>query len=383
MFPIWRHYVNDEAQSSDDAVYKLNLPNVGALFGMLVKVQCTNGSTAGRDVNILDVVDEIEVIGDGSTVLFSLYPTELEKWYETLQGKALQAVQNEAASAVQEMVFPVMFGDGLFDPAKFLQLGSFSQVKLEITYSPNIAADAGFTAGTTKFDVMLLIDPAHDGQPREGTLVTRRINAYTSVASGEQEIELPSNSMIREIGNYVYETNLADGTNVSKVVLEDKASGMKLFEADWDDFIHLNRELYGAEIVHMWRLLAQNNDTLKTRIGEMLGYDIDVHHAVDTTDDSFQIARIDTHTGDQITLDVNDVDVTAGSEVIGAHAADLDIFLKVVGKSPSFFGLIPFDYGPESGGYLNTADFGKLAVIHTQGNAGAACYVSIRELRRF
>ena len=158
------HYVNDEAQSSDAATWRLSLPNRGNLHTLMLKAACTNGATSGRAVSILDVVDKVEIIADGSEVIYSLTPQEMEKWYETLQGKALVGLQSESANAVQYMVFPVMFGRWLYDPEYYLPLEKFKDVKLEVTFSPTIAADGGFATGTVTFDVELLASVGEPGR---------------------------------------------------------------------------------------------------------------------------------------------------------------------------------------------------------------------------
>ena len=377
------HYVADEVQSSDSATWRSELPNRGALHAILLKAQVTNGATSGRAVTVFDAVSEIEVIADGTEVLFSLKPLELEKWYETLNGKAMQTVEDEGAGAVQEMVFPIMFGRELYDPEYWLPLARFKDVKVEVTYSFTATADGGFATGTMTFDLELLITH-EDGQlPYAGTLTTRRINSYTPVASGDQEIELPGNSIVRAIGNYVYEAGVADGSNVTKIILEDKSDGQKLFEADWDDFIHFNRELFGAEIVHNAELLLTNNEIWTSRIGEILGFTISLVETVDTTGDEVDMVNVDGIAGDKLTLDLYNCDITAGAESFTASATDRQIFAMATGKSPSYFGLIPFVYNDSPAGWLDTSKYGVLKVVHTNGNAGGAAYVSIQEFRKF
>lgn len=379
----WLHYVNDEVQSSDAATYRVELPNRGALHTILLKAQCTNGATAGRAVSMFDVVDDVKVVGDGSEIIYSLTPEEIEKWHECLHGMALTGVQNEAASAVQEFVLPLMFGREVYDPSYFLPLERFKDVKLEVSYSPSIAADGGFATGTTTFDVELLMTMSNQGLNYAGTLKTRRINTFTSVASGDQEVELPDNLDIRAIGVYAYEAAVADGTDVTRVVLEDKSTGKKLFDADWDDFIHINRELFGSEVSHTIRAFLQDTETLNTRIGEILGLDVTYLGDVTLATDLFELVRVDTITGDRLTFNLSQVDVTAGAEDIVTHAVDEDVLVTVHGKSPSYFGLIPFMYQDVREAYLRTANYGKPTVILTQGGAGATCYVSIQEAKSY
>lgn len=377
----WMHYINDEAQSSNAATWRLSLPNRGNLHSMLLKCACTNGATGGRAVSILDVIDKVEIIADGSEVIYSLEPTEIEKWYETIVGKALQGKQSEAANAVQHVTFPIMFGRWLYDPEYFLPLEKFKDVKLEITFSPSIAADGGFATGTTTFDLMLLTSFSEPGVSYKATLKHRQIKAFTSVASGDEEVELPDDIDIRNIGIYAYETAVADGTDITKVVLEDKASGEKLYDADWPNLIDISRELHGADIVHNIELFALDNDTIATRLGEIQGWS--VHGTIPDVDatDIFYLTKFDAIAGDRLTLCYMKGTIVAAGESLATQAIDGQIFVQVWGKSPSYFGVIPYDYADVPGSYLDTAKYGKPTVILTQGGADAAVKVSVQEVK--
>ena len=379
----WMHYIDDQAQSSDDATARFELPNQGALHSIMLKAKCTNGSTAGRNVNILDVVDQIDVIGDGSQILFSLKPTELKAWHETLFGQAIPHVIDEAANAVQEMTFTIPFGRRLYDGSYFLPLEFFKDVKLEIAYSPTIAADAGFATGTTTFDIMLLITHPSSSLNYRGSLITRRIKNFTSLASGEDETEIPTRNPLRAIGVFAYESAIADNVDITKLVFSDRATGKEMFSAGWDDFANLNYLLFGSNIEYMYNLLIQNNDALNTRIGNVLFHALSTMVVSDLSDDSFQRTVVDAIAGDQLTFDSADVDVTAGSEVITANTVDLRVQALVKGKFPSNFGLIPFLYDDNWEGWLDLKDAGRPVVTLTQGAAGAEVNISIQEGRRF
>jgi hypothetical protein len=383
MFPQWMHYVNDETQSSDDATWREKLPNLGNLHTILLKVKCTNGATSGRAKTILDVVDNIEVIANGSEVLFSLYPEELEKWIEALHGFPLPGEETQAADDVQEMVFPIMFGLKQFDPNHFLPLNRFQKVELEVKYSPTIAADSGFATGTTTFDLMLLISPPNAPVSYNGTVVHRRLSTYTSVASGNEEIELPSASEILAIGNYCYEADVADGTDITKVILEDKANGKKLYEADWFDGVHLAGLLSKPTITHVAQLFLTNNEVWNSRIAYPVDYHFELVETPSAGDDEVDILHADAQAGDKFTFDLSNVDITAGSETITASTTDRKILAQVMGKNPSYF--LPIPFGPHYEGMplLKTQDYGRPTVVHTQGAAGGTVYTSIQELKRY
>ena len=379
----WRHLLNDGVQTSDDAVFTLTLPNRGKLHALLIKVQCTNGATAGRGVTILDALDDIQILGDGSEVLYSLIPEETEKWYEALFGRELQLVQTEAAAGVQEGVFPVYFGRQLYDAELYLPLDRFTDVEVRLSFSPTISATVGFATGTFTIDVQALITPHELPLPYLGSLVTRRVKQFTSAASGDDQTELFDNTIYRAVGIYSYEAAIADGVDITRVRFEDTADGVVLGDWDWDDFIHMNNLLFGSEIVHRFDVLLQDTNTLDTRIGEILDVSIQLIQAIEAVADMTIYNLITTIAGDRITVGQAILDLVAGSEAVTLDTTDRQSLISVRGKSPTGFGLIPYMYDDSPAGYLKSADWGQLEVILTQGAAGADVRLSIQELRQF
>lgn len=376
----YTHPVNDEVQSSDAATWTYRLPKEGALHTIMLGAACTNGATGGRAVSIFDVVDTIEVVADGSKVLYSLTPREIEKRYETEHGHALNVVQSEAAAAVQRAVFPIMFGRKLYDAPMFLPLSRYNDVQLRVTYSPTIAADGGFATGTTTFDVQLIITPQAELPSYLGTLITKTIKAFTSAASGDDATKLSLLNRIRNIGIYAYEANVSDLTDITRVLLRANAGDQILFDADILQFYQLNRELFGAEIVHTARLFAQDNDTFDTRIGNIAVWDISIALAMSDANDTFSLVNIDAYTGDRVVIGLQDADITAGAETFATRATDTELYITTRSFGPSYFGLIPFMYVDAPEGYLNTLAYSELEVVLTQGGAGADTRISTQEL---
>lgn len=379
----WRHLINDAVQSSNDSVYSEELPNSGALHALLVKVRCTNGATGGRAVGILDVVDNIEIVDGSNQKLFTLIPEEVEKWTELLLGHALEAINTEVASGVQEMVFPLQFGRDFYDPEIYLPLGRFKQVKLECAFSPSIAADGGFTTGTVSFDIMALITPEDVNLPYRGTLVTRRIEQFTSAASGDKSVELPPDTTIRNVGVYAYEAAIEQGVDITRVQIRDTAKDIGYFDADWPDFVNVGYMGRNSLIRHAARLFLQDTDTWATRLGNIERYGLQVFEDVSIANDTFIVFRADTVAGDTLTFNSSLAKLTAASEDLTARATDDDVFAWAEGKGPGHFGIAPFGWHADPERWLKTADLSKPFVILTQGGADADVRVSIQELRTF
>jgi len=116
-----------------------------------------------------------------------------------------------------------------------------------------------------------------------------------------------------------------------------------------------------------------------TYIGRIVGYSLEVNEDVDLTNDTFILDRIDTITGDQLTINSSEVDVTAGSEDITAYTTDHDMFLTVKGLGLPYATVLPFDlFGDEES--FDPGAYDQVQLILTNGNAGATVKVSLQEI---
>lgn len=378
-----RHLENDAVQSNDAATYSLRLPVSGNLHTLMITCHMTNGATAGRAVSMHDVVDEIRVVGDGDERFFTLNSPEFEKWYETLRGIPLRMIQNEAADAVQEITYPVMFGRGPYDPNMFLPLGRVKNPRLEIVYSPSIAADGGFATGTFTVNVIALWSPEEDRLNYAGTLVTRTIESFTSVASGDNTTDVDILDPIRAIGVYGYEAAVEDGTDITRVRLEANSGEYDLWQGDWQDLLDYNKTLFWSMIEHNFHAFLHDTDTLLTRLGHIQSLSVTVNEDVVVASDTFPVVNVDTITGDRLTFNVSTATIAAGSEALTALTSDQDLLVSAKGDSPSYFGLLPFMHQDEPGGYLNPRNYDKLRLILTQGGAGATVRNAIQFLKTY
>ncbi len=377
--PRWRQLVVNVAQSSDTGVYTYDLPERGALHALSIRASIDNGATSGRNKTPMDALNEIKITSDQQFPLYHLSPEEAEKVFELDNGRALKASITEAADATQYMVFPVEFGRRRYDPEMFLPLSRIQDAKIEIDHAFTPAADGGFATGTLKFSVMALITQEESDLPYIETLITRRIFKVTTAASGERQFELPTRSRIRRIGVYQYEAGVSDATNVTALRLEDANSGDLLAKFNWSDFMDINYRERGALIDHVMYLLAQDDDTLNTRLSPVIMHDLSPELAPNNTTDVFLVAVIDAIAGDQVTLASSTATIAAGSEVLATDTSDRAIRAKFTGPNVGYFGFINCNYSDRPGDYLDVSMLGGVDLIIEEGNAGASLRISIQE----
>lgn len=378
-----RHLANDEVQSSDAATYVLNLPETGCLHALFVTVKATNGATSGRAKSPLDIATLVRVVANGEERVYELAPPEIEKWAETELGIPLAMSQDERASAVQSVVFPILFGRWFDDTDYYLPLDKVKSPKLEIPYAPTIAAAGGFATGTTTFNVVALWSPTTDKLSYKGTLTSRTIKAFTSLASGDDPTKITVADPIRRISVYAYEAATEDATDITRVRLVANSGEYDLFACDWQDFLDLNRYKHYADIPHSAILLWADTNLFLSRIGHVKAVALNNFFIDDQAGDITYPRQISAITGDQLTLNASAIDTTEGA---ATHVTDPTArvnFITVRGDSPSYFGFIEFaatDYGA---GYLDPNEFSDLQLVLTQGGAGGNIRIGVQCLHQY
>lgn len=380
-FPQLRHPVNDQVQNTDATTQPFDLPNSGKLHAVFLKIKATNGATSCRNKSLFDAITLVEIVGDGSDVLFSLTPQEIEKRYELYFGKPLEQQWDERGGNVQTLLLPILFGRGFYDPEMWLPLGAYKVVTMRITYSTPISATAGFATGTTTFDVVLLITPDDVSLSYKGTLCTKRIKDFQSASSGDDFIDLPIRNKIRDIAVYAYKNAQEDQAIITRVLLEGNDGAYKLADLDWENAQDVSRLRYRARIVHDVVVFATDGATIDTRLGKIKAWSAELLTTQNSPATHVYFAGVKTISGDRLTITQIDVTETA-TDVVAADASGKPLFLSVEGVSPSYYVHIPLDPVDDPDHYLDSAQYSKLRLTNTQGVSGATIRYSITELRQ-
>lgn len=382
MTVAYRTLLDSRVEASNDQTFIHKLPRSGALHSLLLRCRMTNGSTSALNVNIFDVIDLIEVVADGSNILYSLIPRVMEKRHEILKGVGLQIVENTRADAVQEATFQIEFGRDLFDNQMWLPLSAFKDLELRIRYSPAISATVGFATGSFTIDLSALVS---EELPNEyfGTIVTRNVHNVTSAASGDEIVELHRGNAYRNILVYAYEASVADGTDISDVELRLNDGERSLFRHNWRELQDLNAAHYDMDISHTILNFVNDDDTYNCRLSEPELLVVGGEHDADVAADTFDVLTVDAITGDRLTYNLSVADVTAGAETHVTQTALTNARTVTGLKRPSYAALLTFDWSPDPNEWLQTERLSRLQALITQGGAGADLRISVSEVMRF
>jgi len=375
------HLASGSVQSSDAATYKLDLPRGPAIQALLVKLEMTNGSTSAQDQHIRDVVDLVEVVANGSERIVSCNIDDLERLGLLLNGQSLPAQRNEAASAVQMLMCAIPFGKQIADPNYWLKTAGMSDLELQITYSPTIAVTS-FATGTFTVTVMGLLSMEGEPGAYQGTVKTTNVRAFTTAASGDEEVDLPRGLPYWRMIVSAYEAAIEAGTDVTNVKLDVNNLEKVYINSPWDDLAELNQIWYNLWPEYVAHLFRSDTDTVATMLSNIQSYSLDVHEDVSITNDTFVLDRIDTIAGDTITINSSEADITAGAEDLTAYTTDHDMMLRVLGRGLPHAVVLDFER-MLAAGVLESSAFDRVRLTLTQGGAGGAGRVLLQEIRKF
>jgi hypothetical protein len=377
--PFQRTYLADRAvQSSDAAVFRQDLPKTGLISALELGVRLTNGATSGTE-QIVDAIDRIELIADGSFPLVSLTGRMAYAYTSLMLKRRPPQVRTMAVSGVQELWLLIPMGFSIWDPRHYLDLARYQQVQLVVTYSPTISATT-FATGTTTFTVKQY-QWTQDSAPgvSAGHLRCREIFSFTSGASGDQQVLLPTEHPLLGLLIFSREAAIAIETDLTRIRLLDRIGGSELFNRRTEDAMAENDEELGLEAIERGSALLANAETLDTDINFLQHAIVQVRFTnVSGTDYPYYIVR--SSVGDRITVSGDLIDASSPTTVNTLDTTIRTLSWHAVGRGLPHTIYVPLHHWgrPESAYPAQQRD--QLVLLLTQGGAGADVRINALEL---
>lgn len=374
-----RSLIRQETLTPDSGTRRLTLPKSNFLSALELRLAWDNYTSRNTET-IIDAIDRVEVIADGSKVLFSMRGAELFAWNWFHLRRPPKALISEDPADTQFVHLLVPFGRVLADPQFALDLSKFSDVELRLQYSPTIAA-GGFATGTGVLDVdawMYMDGPLPLGHA--GFFRTTEVFSFTSAASGEERVELPRRFPYRRLMVRAAEAGIEDGTDITEVELDINSGARIQFSGRW---LHLQEEnAHWLDLVPIIDqiLFLSNDDTADLLMTRIQNVDLAVTQAADVAGDRSYHARVDAIAGNRITIDAYVLDVTAGAEDLLVDAVDRRVRVRAQGISVPYSVLIPFDLNGDLELALDPRQFDSVELVLTQGGAGADVRIILQEI---
>jgi len=359
-----REYIREGATLPLGETYRVDLPKDGILGALLFRMSVAgvSGAFAQSDkFRILDFIDKIEVIADGTTVIKSLSGQLVNAIQFYDQGITNLDYWHSYATGTKWCHLLLNFGRHLFDSLYALDLSKFTNVELRVSN------DGSSTYFGEDISLSILGYYLRDiATPRVyGYFRTEEWRSWTTVADETKYLELPVERKVRRVilqaiadmdSNNVSETamwNLADDIEFAL-----KTGVYRVFKGGLDDLMWETAFSYGKE------LLASHYLYLDADYGRRAGpgYVFSAVGGAGSQDDA-GAATIPT-------LESRRTDFTLKPET---YEADSPINTLVRGICPECTAVFRFDIPDEPDNYLDV-DANKTVKldIHTRNASSAA-----------
>jgi hypothetical protein len=375
---VRRYVANREVQASDSAIRILALPRFGKLSGMTVRIEMTNGATRGAAL-IQDQINRVEVIANGSDVLFSLEGNELYRWnWRWLKSRPPQ-LRSEVAGAVQDLFLIIPFGVELGDENYCLDLAQYQTVELRINYTTTISATA-FATGTTTFSVITYLWPdGYVSGPRMGYMRTTQFRAFTSVASGEDNTELPRRNKLMELLVFCRAAAVVPDTNITLLEVRESDGLFIPYTGRWAD-INAENDLMIIDMPQESGIgLIQDTDTLDLLVYRAQGITLDPVF-VQSDANGIVTVNIGSLAGDRLTLSASELADAAATTHFTAYASRRAVHWIARGVGiPGAIWVPLWDLEDPQSSY-DAPTKSKVSFVLTNGAAGATVRASMREV---
>lgn len=209
--------VQDDMGISGTLIYNIDYSDPISEIELLF--EATNGATSNIGNPLEWCIEKIEVV-DGSDVLYSMPgDVALALWMHT-HNKVPYAFRSEHADAVPQLSVPLGFGRYLYDPMYALNPIAHRNPQLRITFDEAAITAAGATGYVTdSFQLSIQCKLMEGGDAPRGFLMAKDIYDYTTAASGDERIDMPTDYPWRCLAVRVYEAGIDLRTSVTNVEL--------------------------------------------------------------------------------------------------------------------------------------------------------------------
>ena len=225
--------MNREAQVSNTALFRKDLPKAGCYSAIDIGIRLTNGATSGINLDLLDVIKHLSLVINGNDYRYHMSGQGAFRNYWMTHGRPMPYNWTEAASGVNEAWFRMEFGRFLGDNQFGLDLSKFNNAQIQIDYDATVWGAVGattFTTGTFTITIIAHEFPYAKRPSFRGMLGLREFWTGTSAASGDEVEDLPSANPIAGLGVLAIEDNIAEATDITDIKI-----GKDNFNTVWVD----------------------------------------------------------------------------------------------------------------------------------------------------
>lgn len=355
----------DDMGTSGTKIYDLNYADVISQLALTFKA--TNGTTSNAENPMERNISKIEIV-DGGEALWTLPGDVAYALYSQEYGKPPAESWVGAGNGSPMVTIPICFGRYLYDPVYGFLPRQFKNPQLRVTFNEatvNTAGASGFVSDSWTLSILArLMEEAPDPS---GFLSCQSVYDFTSAASGDEKIPMPTDHPWRQLLVRAFESGTWFGTTLDHYKLSCDRGKFVPFDVDVDYLIRRMQEVYpitqksGYEYIaaegylNVWMAVFKNMSVHAYHAGYIVGT---------TTDYRSRLG---------IRFKLHD----------GTAAGGRPIFLSVEGWAPHNTLLVPFGRLNEPGEWFNAPGYGSVDLYLTQGDADAEVNVAVQQARMY
>lgn len=170
--------------------------------------EAVNGATYNKASPLERCISRIEVV-DGSDVLYSLPGDVAFGAYCHLANRIPKMHRSENANDTPYVVIPLLFGRYVYDTMFALNPNAFRNPQLKVTFNEatvNAAGATGFVSDSWNISVTTRL--MEDVEAPRGFMMLKEIENFTSLASGDHVVEMPTDYPYRALIVRAYEASV-------------------------------------------------------------------------------------------------------------------------------------------------------------------------------
>ncbi len=263
-------YLENSKSLGDSGTEVINLDMQDPISAINLDFGATNGATSNLGNPIVHNITKIEVV-DGSDVLFSMPGHICRGLFSHLEGKVPYEYITEVPSdgPIERLYIP--FGRYLYDTDYALDPTKFRNPQLKISWNlANVRAVAatGFVTSTLTYSCIARL-MSEVPQPR-GFLMTKDIYNFTSAASGDERVDMPTDYPYRALAVRGYESDVDLVTTITNLKLSVDGDKEIPLDIEGGNLRHMMLDMF-PHLSHTIKAFVSDGTIIETWMGLSLG----------------------------------------------------------------------------------------------------------------
>lgn len=355
----------DDLGTSGTVTYPLDFSDPITEIGLLF--EATNGATSNKDNPIDRNISKIEIV-DGGEVLWSCPGDVALGVVAQMRGALPHCYRTGAISDSPYQNIPLQFGRYPFDPEYAFNPTAHRNPQLKVTFDEATVRAAGATGFVSdSFLLSVNVRLMEEASPPTAFLSMREVETFTSLASGDRVVRLPSDRVIRAIVNRAYESGTDMRSSISNLKLSADGGKFIPFDLRSGTLVDMMCEAFKPLLVPQYTV-ADNGEVHQTWV------------AIDLE------AFIRDHTGSYI---VGGASSWPGQMTVrlythaGVASTAKPVHFGVIGWGINNCLIYPFGRADEPEDWYNPTGLQNLDLVLTQADEGAEVNVCLQQVYQY